>query len=374
MVLVEVDRNYIDAEPMKNRSAGSMIKAYLALWARLTATGVIRPTTHLMDNEASAELKAEIKKNCTIQLVPPDNHQRNLAERAIQMFKCHFKSVLAGVDDSFPMRLWDKFLPQTTLTLNLLRQSNVAPTVSAYQYVHGSFDYNKTPLAPLGCTVQLFESSTRRGTWAEHSTDGWYIGASMEHYRCHKIYVKKTSSERISDTVFFKHKYITKPTVTPVDTIIKALDDLMHALKRRRNVKGETQMEALEKIDELLYNIPKQLEPERQQERQKQVTFDNRTAPPKENRAPMERSTAPSRTTSRPLIEKATIDKLIQPTAPNPRVHKEMIPIPTAMTTKTTTPTPRVVRKSTPTPSTIKQSKVREKTRDKATRRARLPH
>jgi hypothetical protein len=115
-----------------------------------------------MDNEASAELKAEITKNCTIQLVPPDNHQRNLAERAIQMFKCHFKSVLAGVDDSFPMQLWDKFLPQTTLTLNLLRQSNVAPTVSAYQYIHGSFDYNKTPLAPLGCTVQLFESSTRR--------------------------------------------------------------------------------------------------------------------------------------------------------------------------------------------------------------------
>jgi len=33
MVLVEVDGNYIDAEPMKNRSAGSMIKAYLALWA-----------------------------------------------------------------------------------------------------------------------------------------------------------------------------------------------------------------------------------------------------------------------------------------------------------------------------------------------------
>jgi hypothetical protein len=33
MVLVEVDGNYIDAEPMKNRSAGSMIKAYLTLWS-----------------------------------------------------------------------------------------------------------------------------------------------------------------------------------------------------------------------------------------------------------------------------------------------------------------------------------------------------
>ena len=68
------------------------------------------------------ELKDEIRKNCDIQLVLPDNHRRNLAERAIQTFKCHFKAVLAGVDDSFPMRLWDNLLPQTVLTLNLLRQ------------------------------------------------------------------------------------------------------------------------------------------------------------------------------------------------------------------------------------------------------------
>jgi hypothetical protein len=30
MVLVEVDGNFIDAEPMKNKTAQSMIKAYLA--------------------------------------------------------------------------------------------------------------------------------------------------------------------------------------------------------------------------------------------------------------------------------------------------------------------------------------------------------
>ncbi len=55
MVLVEVNRNYTDAEPMKNRTSESMIKAYIALWTRLTATGVIQPTTHLLVNEASAK-------------------------------------------------------------------------------------------------------------------------------------------------------------------------------------------------------------------------------------------------------------------------------------------------------------------------------
>ena len=45
MVLVEVDGNFIDAEPMKNRSEGAMIKAYQALWARLTASGTVKPKT-----------------------------------------------------------------------------------------------------------------------------------------------------------------------------------------------------------------------------------------------------------------------------------------------------------------------------------------
>ncbi len=77
------------------------------LWKRLTTSGTVKPTTHILDNEASSAFKVEIKKNCAIQLAPPDNHRRNLAKRAIQTFKSHFKSILAGVDDNFPMHLWD---------------------------------------------------------------------------------------------------------------------------------------------------------------------------------------------------------------------------------------------------------------------------
>jgi hypothetical protein len=111
-----------------------------------------------MDNEASAEYKKEIQKNCTIQLLPPNNHRQNLAEQAIQTLKTHFKAVLAGIDNTFQMRLWDRLLPQTITTLNLLRQSNAVPTISAYQYIRGKFYYNKTPLAPMGCAVQMHKS------------------------------------------------------------------------------------------------------------------------------------------------------------------------------------------------------------------------
>jgi hypothetical protein len=55
--------------------------------------------------------------------------------------------------------------------------------------------------------------------------------------------------------VFFKHKYITQPTLTSVNTVVKAIDDLTSALKGARNVEGVQQIERLKNIDKLLNNI-----------------------------------------------------------------------------------------------------------------------
>ncbi len=74
MVLVEVDGNYIDAEPMKNKSESSIRKAYLIVWTRLPESGTVQPITHILYNKVSEAYKAEIKKNCSMQLVPPGNH------------------------------------------------------------------------------------------------------------------------------------------------------------------------------------------------------------------------------------------------------------------------------------------------------------
>ncbi len=42
----------------------------------------------------------------------------------------------------------------------------------------------------------------------------------------------------------------------PEDTIVKALNDLTQALEERKNKKGSDQIEALQKIDELLNKVP----------------------------------------------------------------------------------------------------------------------
>ena len=109
----------------------------------------IKPNLHILDNEASEAFKAAIWQDCNLQLVPPDTHRRNQA--AIQIFKSHFMIAnLAGVDTSFPVNLWDRLIPQTVMTLNLLRQSHKNPSILAYQHVNGNFDYNKKTISAIG--------------------------------------------------------------------------------------------------------------------------------------------------------------------------------------------------------------------------------
>ncbi len=161
VVYFDVDANYIDAKPIRNHKDNQMIQAYQNLWTRTNCNRETKPNMHILDNEASEAFKTEIKKNCNLQLVPPDTHRRNLAERAIQTFKSHFITILTGVDSSFPMSLLDRLVPQAVITSNLLRQANKMPSVSAYEFVNGKFDYHKFPLAPFGCAVEMQESTNR---------------------------------------------------------------------------------------------------------------------------------------------------------------------------------------------------------------------
>ena len=96
-----------------------------------------------------------------MELVPPGCHRRNAAEVAIRNFKARFLSVLAGTADDFPMLFWYHLLPQTEITVNLLQQSNETPTVLAYAHLNGPFDYNKIPLAPMRCAVQIHERTKK---------------------------------------------------------------------------------------------------------------------------------------------------------------------------------------------------------------------
>ena len=60
------------------------------------------------------------------------------------------------------MKLWDKLLPHTLFTLNLLRVSCLNPALSTYSQTHGAFGFNKAPIAPP--PVRLISWRTKNPT------------------------------------------------------------------------------------------------------------------------------------------------------------------------------------------------------------------
>jgi hypothetical protein len=102
----------------------------------------------------------------------------------------------------------------------------MTPTVSAYAYAWGQHDYNANPFAQLGFKVEAHLVPSIRETWAPHTASGFYVGNSPEHYRCNKVFINNTRHTRVCCTVFFKHKYLTMPMITPADALIRATDSL----------------------------------------------------------------------------------------------------------------------------------------------------
>jgi len=70
--------------------------------------------------------------------------------------------------------------------------------------------------------------------------------------RCHIIFVKATRAKRISDTIYFKHKHITQPTLTTEDQVIKAIQDLSNAIKGGTKHGSNTHIDAIKGLTNAL--------------------------------------------------------------------------------------------------------------------------
>jgi len=163
IIAFHANGNLVLQQAFKSKSDQHRIAAYNAIMTHVAARG-LSVDLQILDNEASSAYKEAIifKWNATFQLVPPDMHRRNQAERAIRTFKDHFLASLAGVDAAFPPYLWDLLLPQAELTLNLLQQATLKPQISAWEFFQGPFDFNKTPSGPVGCWVLIHAKPATR--------------------------------------------------------------------------------------------------------------------------------------------------------------------------------------------------------------------
>ena len=192
----------------------------------------IVPLHKILDNEISEAYKEKIlATKMSYQLIPPDDHRRNISERAIQTWKNYFIGVLSGTAATFPIQLWCQIIPQAKRQLLLLSQTNLNPNISAYAYVYGQHDYNAAPFVPIGMESLVHDKPNRRNTFAEHCRKGNVLGSPFEHYRAWTFWMLNTRAARVSSTVFHKHKYISNPNVIPADAVIAAAGNLALVLK-----------------------------------------------------------------------------------------------------------------------------------------------
>ena len=112
----------------------------------------------------------------------------------------------------------------------------------------------RKPFAPIGCAIQTHVKPNDRLSWDTRSEPGFNLGTLMEHHRCFRVYVTRTRATRISDTVFFKHQYITNPAISPESHVVAAAQQLATALKGNIPAGNET-AEALTKVSKLFTKI-----------------------------------------------------------------------------------------------------------------------
>ena len=181
--------------------------------------------------------------------MPPNTHLSNVAERAIHNFKAHFISVLAGVDPDFTRNLWQPLLTQTEVTLNLLRQETLDPSISEWAYFHGPFNYDTILLVLLGCHIISHKNTGIRNLWDFCGASGWNVGVSIHNYRCHTIVAKATKSVQVLETVELQHHhYLTLTYLTPDDRIFHGVTKLACALRDSPAIACDNQLAAIQAL------------------------------------------------------------------------------------------------------------------------------
>ncbi len=175
LIVYHYKSNTILALPIANFTNETILTVYKHQFELLESRGH-KILLNIMDNQASRVIKRNLTINqCENLLVEPTNHGVNVAEHAIQPLKAHFISALATTDSKFSLQLWNQLTPQVEATLNMLRPLRIDPTMSAYEAIYGSYNWNQFPLAPPRCKAVIYEAPELRGLWVSHGTDAWCV-------------------------------------------------------------------------------------------------------------------------------------------------------------------------------------------------------
>ena len=227
------DTNIIHVETTKSRSGPDLLAALQRAIKFFKDHGAKPLKIVRMDNEISANMETWLEDSIIeLELTPVAQHRTNRAERAIRTWKGHFIAIMAGIDPECPLSLWEDFIAQAELTLNLMRASPSNPMMSAWETLCGRFDINSTPIAPLGMKVLVHDTPEKRGSWHGHGSLGFYTGRALKHYRCHTVWMKESRATRTSDCLSWHPVLLKMPGSSLVEELTSAVVETQRLLAK----------------------------------------------------------------------------------------------------------------------------------------------
>eukprot|EP00957_Ditylum_brightwellii_P181821 13851588-Ditylum_brightwellii.AAC.1 len=72
--------------------------------------------------------------------------------------------------------------------------------------------------------------ANQQATWGLSGVKGWYIGPTLEHYQCYKVYIPSTMGECIVVSVDFHLQSSKLPHISAAEVATHAVKDLSAAL------------------------------------------------------------------------------------------------------------------------------------------------
>jgi hypothetical protein len=131
----------------------------------------------------------------------------------------------------------------------MLRPLQIDPTKSAYEVLNGPYDWNRFALAPPCCKVVIYETPQSRTLWGSRGTNAWYIGPSLNHYRCNHYFVPETRAYCISESAKLFPQHCQAPFLMCNDHLQEVITELVTTLNK---LPPEKQARVLSKVQQKL--------------------------------------------------------------------------------------------------------------------------
>ena len=157
-------------------------------------------------------------------------HRSDTENRFIRTFNNHFIARLCTAYPDFSLQTCECLLEQAEIKLNQLQPPRLNPTMSAYTQLNCEFEFNRTPMAPPGKRIIVYNNPHNRRTRNPNGKKAWYVRPVMLHYRCLTVYIPNKDKKRISNPMEFSLANLTFPRMTSKDGATYVVNDLTHAL------------------------------------------------------------------------------------------------------------------------------------------------